>query len=132
MGNADLQTAYQQATWPLRDPNMMNTGVLQPAEMHLLNKVLTDPTGYGLSGFRNYNELEGQKNQLLETARRNLDAKRKALTPSSPPPMKGGWQKIDPAKEVADLKASGDTETAAKLEEMARLDALRKKHGISQ
>ena len=94
--NTDLQTDYQAATWPLRDESMINTGVLNPGDKKALEEALTDPTSYGVKGFRSYDELVKQIDALKGIARSNVDAIIKSKSPKTPPPMKaGGTVNID-------------------------------------
>lgn len=118
--NAALQSAYQAATWPLRDESMINTGVLNPGDIRSLEAALSDPTTWNLKGARGTEELNNQIDEIIRIAGRNVEAIKKAKSPKNSPPMKGvsgGW--------------SGDLKGAADLEAMARRDALRKKYGVN-
>lgn len=84
--NAELQSAYQAATWPLRGETLMNTGVLNPGEMGMLNKALTDPSSAtGIA--RGKEELLNQIDKVLETSNINTRAIAKSRLPSPPPGM---------------------------------------------
>lgn len=82
--NAELQSAYQAALWPLRGENMMNTGVLNPGEMPMLNKALTDPSGL-MGAFKGKQELLNQIDKVLEIANANTKAIAKSRLPEAPP-----------------------------------------------
>lgn len=99
--NSALQTAWQEATWPLRGESMMNTGVLNPGEIEMLNKALTNPTSWSKEGFRDYGELESQINKLKEGADVNVKALEKQLAPKTPYPVK------DESSDVIDTKTIG-------------------------
>ena len=84
--NAELQSAYQAATWPLRGETLMNTGVLNPGEMGMLNKALTDPSGV-MGMVRGKEELLNQIDKVLEISNTNTRAITKSRLPSPPPGM---------------------------------------------
>ena len=84
--NAELQSAYQAATWPLRGETLMNTGVLNPGEMGMLNKALTDPSGV-MGMVRGKEELLNQIDKILEVSNTNTRAITKSRLPSPPPGM---------------------------------------------
>jgi len=84
--NAELQSAYQAATWPLRGETLMNTGVLNPGEMGMLNKALTDPSS-AMGMVRGKEELLNQIDKVLETSNINTRAIAKSRLPSPPPGM---------------------------------------------
>ena len=106
--NAELQSAYQAATWPLRGETLMNTGVLNPGEMGMLNKALTDPSGV-MGMARGKEELLNQIDKILEVSNTNTRAITKSRLPSPPPGMEDTpyWKGLkrfaeeSPQKEIA-------------------------------
>lgn len=127
MSNSDLQTAYQSITWPLRSETMINTGVLNPGDKAALEAAITDPTAWNAKGFRSNEELNKQLDEILNVARRNVDAVKSKKAPMTQPPLRNKdagfnapaqeWQKVtDVPSEIKQLKAQGFNDEAGKLE----------------
>lgn len=86
MSNSEIQSSYQAVTWPLRSESMINTGVLNPGDIRSLDAAVADPTAWNARGFRDNAELTKQLNNILNTARANVDAIRSKKSPKTPPP----------------------------------------------
>ena len=93
--NSDLQTAHQAATWPIRSETMMNTGVLNPGEMGMLNKALTDPTSIRGAAVGK-KQLVKQIDEMLRISDENTKAIIKSRKPATPPGMENSpyWQNL--------------------------------------
>ena len=85
--NGELQAEYQSMTWPLRSESMINTGVLNPGDLHAVNATSQDPTDIGLKGWRSNEDIKKQQWEVLKIAERNVKALRNSKTPTSPPPF---------------------------------------------
>ena len=85
--NGELQAEYQSMTWPLRSESMINTGVLNPGDLHAVNSTSQDPTDIGLKGWRSNEDIKKQQWEVLKIAERNVKALRKSKSPTSPPPF---------------------------------------------
>ena len=85
--NGELQAEYQSMTWPLRSESMINTGVLNPGDLHAVNATSQDPTDIGLKGWRSNEDIKKQQWEVLKIAERNVKALRKSKSPTSPPPF---------------------------------------------
>ena len=85
--NGELQAEYQSMTWPLRSESMINTGVLNPGDLHAVNATSQDPTDFGLEGWRSNEDIKKQQWEVLKIAERNVKALRKSKAPTSPPPF---------------------------------------------
>ena len=93
--NSDLQTAHQAATWPIRSETMMNTGVLNPGEMGMLNKALTDPTSIRGAAVGK-KQLVKQIDEMMRISDENTKAIIKSRKPAPPPGMENSpyWQNL--------------------------------------
>ena len=124
--NAELQSAYQAATWPLRGETLMNTGVLNPGEMGMLNKALTDPSS-AMGMVRGKEELLNQIDKVLETSNINTRAIAKSRLPSPPPGMENTpyWTGLKRFAEEGAPKASEIPDKSAIQAEIERRQKLK-------
>ena len=82
--NTRLNAAYQAATFAIRDPQLLNTGVMTGGDKEMLGDVLPDPTSFkGL--LKGTDELTKGVDQVLGIANTNTSAVVNNRAPAPPP-----------------------------------------------
>lgn len=94
--NTRLNAAYQAATFAIRDPQLLNTGVMTGGDKEMLGDVLPDPTS--LKGlYKGTDELTKGVDQVLGIANTNTSAVVNNRAPAPPPGAENApiFKKID-------------------------------------
>jgi hypothetical protein len=94
--NTRLNAAYQAATFAIRDPQLLNTGVMTGGDKEMLGDVLPDPTS--LKGlYKGTDELTKGIDQVLGIANTNTSAVVNNRAPAPPPGAENApiFKKID-------------------------------------
>ncbi len=94
--NTRLKAAYQAATFAIRDPQLLNTGVMTGGDKEMLSDVLPDPTSFkGL--VKGSDELTKGIDQVVNIANTNTSAVVNNRAPAPPPGAENApiFKKID-------------------------------------
>jgi hypothetical protein len=94
--NTRLKAAYQAATFAIRDPQLLNTGVMTGGDKEMLSDVLPDPTSFkGL--VKGSDELTKGIDQVVNIANTNTSAVVNNRAPTPPPGAENApiFKKID-------------------------------------